>query len=77
MKGILLTGSTKEIDKELELVQKIISAAGLELEAVNVKDIDVAAGGAGSSILIKGKQPACPDFVLVGFREAEWSAALG
>ena len=55
MKGILLTGSTKEIDKELELVQKIISAAGLELEAVNVKDIDVAAGGAGSSILIKGK----------------------
>ena len=67
MKGILLTGSTKEIDKELELVQKIISAAGLELEAVNVKDIDVAAGGAGSSILIKGKQTACPDFVLVGF----------
>ena len=61
MKGILLTGSTKEIDKELELVQKIISAAGLELEAVNVKDIDVAAGGAGSSILIKGKQTACPD----------------
>ena len=41
MKGILLTGSTKEIDKELELVQKIISAASLELEAVNVKDIDV------------------------------------
>ena len=54
MKGILLTGSTKEIDKELELVQKIISAAGLELEAVNVKDIDVAAGGAGSSMRSSG-----------------------
>ena len=54
MKGILLTGSTKEIDKELELVQKIISAAGLELEAVNVKDIDVAAGGAGSSTVAMG-----------------------